>query len=136
MENKWISESGRLISDIREICGKENISGYLVALDLEKAFHSLDQWFLSFVEWFKILLHDQHSCVINEGFATQYFTLKRGARQGDPISAYLFIIALEVLFALIKNKVKERSYTIIHFYSLPTKMPRLSSLKTSLQLKC
>ena len=39
------------------------------------------------------------------GFATQYFTLKRGAHQDDPKSAYLFIIALEVFFALIKNKV-------------------------------
>ena len=44
-------------------------------------------------------------CYINGGFATQYFALKRGARQGDPISAHLFIITFEVLFALIKNKV-------------------------------
>ena len=42
--------------------------------------------------------------VINGGFATQYFTLKKGARQGDPISAYLFIITLEVVFTLIKSK--------------------------------
>ena len=59
----------------------------------------------SFVNWIKILLNDQQSCVINGGFATQYFTLKRGACQADPILGYLFIIALEVLFALIKNKV-------------------------------
>ena len=59
----------------------------------------------SFINWVQILLNDQQSCVINGGFATQYFTLNRGAYQGDTISAYLFIIALEVLFALIKNKV-------------------------------
>ena len=35
--------------------------------------------------------------------------IKRGAGQGDPISAYLFIIALEVFFALIKNKVDIKS---------------------------
>ena len=44
------------------------------------------------------MLNDQQSCVINRGFATQYLTLKRGARQGDPVSVYLFTIALEVLF--------------------------------------
>ena len=116
MENRCISQSGRLIPDIIEICGKENIPGFFVTMDLGKAFDSLDHDFLlcsfknfgfgdSFINWIKILLNDQQSCVINGGFATQYLTLKRGARQGDPISAYLFIIASEVVFALIKNKV-------------------------------
>ena len=116
VENRCISESDRLISDIIEICSKENTPGYLVTMDLEKAFDSLDHDFLlcalkkfgfgdSFINWIKILLNDQQSCVINGGFATQYFILKTGARQGNPMSAYLFIIALEVLFALIKNKV-------------------------------
>ena len=46
VENRCISESGRLISDIIEICGKENIPGYLVTMDLEKAFDSLVHDFL------------------------------------------------------------------------------------------
>ena len=94
----------------------QNIPDILVTMDLEKAFDSLDHDFLScalkkfgfgdsFINWIETLLNDQQSCVINGDFATQYFTLKRGTRQGYPISAYLFIIALEVLFALIKNKV-------------------------------
>ena len=41
--------------------------------------------------------------MINEGNTTQYFNLEKGALQGDPISAYLFIMTLEVLFILIKN---------------------------------
>ena len=51
------------------------------------------------------MLSEQQSCVRNGGFATKYFTLTRGEHQDDPIWAYLFIIPLKVLFALIKNKV-------------------------------
>ena len=45
VEKRCIRESGRLISDIMEICVKENIPGYLVTMDLEKAFDSLDHVF-------------------------------------------------------------------------------------------
>ena len=57
----------------------------------------------SFIDWIKILLTNQESCVINCGSTTSYFKLEKGARQGDPISAYLFIIALESISAMIKS---------------------------------
>ena len=114
IEKRCISQSGRLISGIIEIWGNKNIPGFLVANNLEKAVDSLDNDFLcvlkkvgfgcNFITWIKELLNDQQSCVINGASATQYFTLEKGARQGGPISAYLFIIVLEVLFTLIESK--------------------------------
>ena len=115
-ESRCIGESGRLISDIIEVCGKENIPGFLVFMDLEKAFDSLDHDSLlcalkvvgfgySFINWIKILLNDQQSCVINGGY---------------PISAYFFIIALEVLFVLIKNKVDMKGIDLFdHAFLFP-----------------
>ena len=38
-----MGEGGRLISDIVNICYHNNIGGFLVTIDIEKGFDSLDQ---------------------------------------------------------------------------------------------
>ena len=42
VKNRFIEESGTLISDIIKISGCFNITGCLVTMDIEKAFNSLD----------------------------------------------------------------------------------------------
>ena len=43
MVKGFIEESGRLFSDILDVIEKLNNSEYLVTIDIEKAFDSLDQ---------------------------------------------------------------------------------------------
>ena len=113
VNGRFISEGVRLISDILEICDTLKI-GFLLTVDIEKAFDSVDHSFLlkvlqkfsfgkDFIRWIGIILKNQESCVINGSTTTNYFKLERGARQGDPISAYLFILVLEIVFLMIKN---------------------------------
>ena len=105
VENRFIGESGRLIADIIEITDVINKEGFLVTMDIEKAFDSLDHTFVisvlkkfgfgnNFVSWIETLISKQESCVINGGNTTQYFY---------PISAYIFILALQVLSFLVRN---------------------------------
>ena len=59
----------------------------------------------SFLEWIETILKNQESCVISAG-TTVYFKLQKGAHQDDPISADLSILALEILFYLLKTNSK------------------------------
>ena len=103
-----------MIADIIEITDILNKEGFLVTMDIEKAFDSLDHTFVisvlkkfgfgnNFVSWIETLISKQESCIIGGSNATQHLHLERGARQGDPISAYIFILALESLLFLVRN---------------------------------
>ena len=54
------------------------------------------------IKWVEMLLECQKSYITNGGNTKKYFKLKKGAPQGDPISAHLFILCLEIIFILIK----------------------------------
>ena len=70
-----------------------------------------------FIKRIKTLLNNQESCIINGGFTTKYFKLDKGTRQGDPISAYLFILVLEIVFHLIKQNKDIHGLTFFFFYT-------------------
>ena len=56
----------------------------------------------------QVPIKNQESCAVTGGITTKFFRHGRGAHQRDPMSAFLFILALEVTFILIKtnNKIK------------------------------
>ena len=115
VKNRSTSEGGRLISDLLEMSEVLNKEGFLVTIDIEKSFDSVNYHFSiailerigfgnEFIEWIKVLLNNQESCVINGGKTSKYFKQERRTRQGNPISAYLFIMMLEVVFRIKKKE--------------------------------
>ena len=107
VKERYIGESVRLINDVLEFTDHEKTEAILFSADFEKAFDSIDHSFLfsalkcfgfgdKFIQWVRTLVNNAESCVMNNGHSTGYFLLERGTRQGDPLSAYLFILAFEI----------------------------------------
>ena len=99
----------------------------LLTVDIENVFDSVNHCFLlqilqkfgfgiELVSWIKTILKNQDSCIINGGKTAKYLKLERGAPQGNTISAYLFIIVLEIFFLFLKNNPKVKGLNI-YFYT-------------------
>lgn len=72
LKNRFIRESEKLISDILELRNALNTDGFLVTVNIKKAFNFVNHSFLilvseDFLTWIQILLNNQESKVTNGG---------------------------------------------------------------------
>ena len=92
----------------------ENLDGLIFAADIEKVFDSIEHNFLlatltkygfgsNFIQWIKTPFSNCESCVMNNGFST---------KQGDPLSPYIFILVLEILFIQVRNDPSVKGFKI------------------------
>ena len=123
IKGRYIGENVRLIDDIIHHTTVTHSKGYLVLLDFEKAFDSVNIDFLrkalqvysfgpQFRKWIDVLYSEVNSCVTNNGHISEFFSLTRGIRQGCPISAMLFLVVVELLSVYIKNCPDIKGLTI------------------------
>ena len=114
IKDRYIGETIRSIFDIMDFTLNENILGLMIFIDFHKAFDSLEWDYLykcleafnfgeDFIRWVKTFYKNIESCTLNNGFFSEYFKLERGVRQGDPLSPYLFVLAIETLAIAIRQ---------------------------------
>ena len=114
--NRTIIECTNKIRDIVFYFNQKNITGAVINLDWEKAFDRVSWIFLSrvlhkigfptsVINWFIVLYKNIESvCMIN-GHLSDPFKVKRGVRQGCPLSMIAFVLFQEPLYKALEKYV-------------------------------
>ena len=111
---RFIGENVRLIYDVLFETKNQDIPGMILSIDFEKAFDMVSWKFMkkvleyfnfgpSVISWISIFQSGSESCIIRNGFMSEFFNLKRGCRQSDPTSPYIFILCAEILGKMVRN---------------------------------
>ena len=112
--DKSIVDCNTMVRDIVTYCNSEDLPGAVINLDWSKAFDRVDIDFLirvmlklgfnqMFINWVKLLYTDIQSKVMINGILTETFSVRRGIRQGCPLSMLLYVIFQEALYMAFKN---------------------------------
>ena len=111
---RFIGDNIRHIDDLLFEIENQSENSIILMLDQEKAFDRVEwHWLFSTLEKFnfgpnfishlKTLYKNAKSCVMTNGFQSAYFNITRGIRQGDSLSALLYIIQFEPLVQKLRN---------------------------------
>lgn len=104
-------------------------------IDIKKAFDTLNWGFLLnslrkmgfpplFIDWISACLNFCMISVKINGSLEGYFKACSGLRQGDPLSPYLFVLAMEVFTAIINEKTKDAAFKF-HYQTKPLAISHL-----------
>ena len=91
LKNRTTGENIRLIDSTIKYASTKQIPGLLLFIDFEKAFDSIEWPFIertlkhfnfgaSLVTWFKLFYTNISSCIQNNGWSSEFFSLSRGLR--------------------------------------------------------
>ena len=118
-----IGDNIRLMFDIIDYANCKNVPGAVLSVDLQKAFDSLNWSFIFamlriygfgdfLIGLIKMIYKEPKCCIINNNFLSSFFDVKRGVRQGDPLSPTIFILSIEYLAISFRQSISYKGLTI------------------------
>jgi hypothetical protein len=104
-------------------------------IDLKKAFDTVSLDFIiaglhaigiphDMINWIKTCITTVHYTININGELHGFFQATQGIRQGDPLSPYLFVLAMEGLSGIINQSVRSSTFQY-HWRCKPTKITHL-----------
>lgn len=109
-----IQDGVLIANEIVDFWKRKKQQGVLLKLDFQKAYDNLSWKFLldmlskfgfpaKWIKWMKECLSSAYVSVLVNGSPTGEFVLEKGLRQGDPLSPFLFVLAVEGLNLVFKR---------------------------------
>ncbi|KAJ0816203.1 putative RNA-directed DNA polymerase [Helianthus annuus] len=131
-----ILDSPLMLNEIVAWAKKSKKKLLIFKVDFQKAYDSINWKFLFrmmnkmgfpslWVSWIKGCLVSAWGSILVNGSPTKQFKFKRGLRQGDPLSPFLFVIAMEII-SLLMNRACQTG--LFKGCNLPNNGPIISHL--------
>ena len=103
-----IDQNIHMVRDLIEMANKNDDTAAFIFLDQEKAFDRVNHTFLfktmrafgigeNFIKWVSTIYSNATSVLSINGYFSEQIPLKRGVRQGCPLSALLYVLVIEIL---------------------------------------
>ena len=120
VKGRWITEHTRLASEVAHLSNVTGTDGYIISLDQAKAYDHTDLlWLvrvlesmglpLDLVSMIRDIVHECRTHVrINSAYSRPY-TLRRGVRQGDPLSCLLYAFSIELMGMRLRKAIRSIS---------------------------
>ena len=111
IKGRFIGQNIRLVEDILDRYDEDEV---ILLLDQQKAFDRVEwDWLYcvmerfnlgdNFIKWIKIMYCNMKSAIVTNGCTSKYFSISRGIRQGDSLSALLYVLQIEPLAGYIRK---------------------------------
>ena len=115
IKNRCISDNIRTLDRVIKYTANKKVPGLLLFFDFEKAFDTIELSFInntlqhfdfgpSLSHGIRLFYCDIESCILNNGWTSNFFHLSRGVRLGCPLLPYLFILSVEITAEAIRNR--------------------------------
>ena len=108
LPGRFIGSAVKSIHDAQYWTKRKKVHALLIMVDFSKAFDSIEHDYIwqalesfgfgpKYISWIQLIFKNREACITLCGHSTKRFTLGRGIPQGDCISGYIFLAAIEFL---------------------------------------